>query len=423
MRRLSPLQIVCLFLSASLPLAACNPAGQEIPGERQEPPVVPLDGMATGENVLVVYNDYADDAYDNDTNGNGTCDGLEVAEYYARARDIPEGNILGLKFKWHGAQFQNILQSSMLGDETSQYSSDRDFPINELRNHLAENDAEGRICYIVLTKGVPLRVLEAAGKVTMSVDMALAVLFDEDIFDPRAHNPYYRADSDYTLDSRFPAYRCENPAARIDYLVTRLDGYTVDEVKGMIDRSAAADRTGERTWILDDHEKRWLDGSGTYYDRLKSAYENLTSRGYRVNPEPWEESNSWVTTNDGPVIGYVSHGWWAGMPSRYITSVLDFELSAGAVFSSYESFNGNDFHSPDLQFQGRIAEWVRIGGSGGVANVAEPYTDTVVDESVFITAYAEGYQLADAAYMGLRYLGWMQVVVGDPLTCISEHCS
>ena len=412
-----------LLVFTFLAVAACNLTGEDLSRAQETPFPVAPETTATGKNVLIVYNDYTNESFDNDTNGNGILDGLEVAEFYADIRGVPAENILGLTFKWNSNQFYNILQSEMLRPETSRDEFGHEPPVNALRNHLAENDPEGRIRYIVLTKGVPLRVLERAGKVSMSVDMTLAVLFNEEIFEPETPNPYYYVDPDYTLEYRFLPHTYENSYTRLDYIVTRLDGYTVTEIKEMIQRSAAANTTGECAWVIDDHPERRLDGADTNYDRMEKAYHALTSKGYPVDPDPWEEGGAWIVTSSNPVIGYVSHGWWAGMPNRYITQVLDFELSPGAVFSSYESFNGSNFYTPEFQFQGKIAEWIRVGGSGGVANVAEPYTHSVVDESVFFPSYAEGYLLGDAAFMGLPYLGWMQVVVGDPLTCISENCT
>jgi hypothetical protein len=57
-----------------------------------------------------------------------------------------------------------------------------------------------------------------------------------------------------------------------------------------------------------------------------------------------------------------------------------------------------------------------MGGTGGIGNVYEPYSDACGDESIIFAEYVHcGRNLAEALYKGLRRVSWVEVVIGDPL--------
>ena len=118
------------------------------------------------------------------------------------------------------------------------------------------------------------------------------------------------------------------------YLVTRLDGYTVVDVKGMIDRAIIADSSGNGYWVVDDHPKTGAYLSG---DNIDEAYLELEKLGQDIIPNPWEVSSSWITENAaGSVIGYTSWGVHSSMPDGYYSNTLNFNYLPGAISSTYE---------------------------------------------------------------------------------------
>ena len=62
-----------------------------------------------------------------------------------------------------------------------------------------------------------------------------------------------------------------------------------------------------------------------------------------------------------------------------------------------------------------LAEMLREGASGGMANVDEPWSNYVGDPGYLFPRYAQGYTFAESAYMSLPGIGWQEVAVGDPL--------
>jgi len=58
---------------------------------------------------------------------------------------------------------------------------------------------------------------------------------------------------------------------------------------------------------------------------------------------------------------------------------------------------------------------IREGVTGISAHVAEPYLDATVRPEVLFPAYVQGLNLAESFYLGIPFLSWQTVVVGDPL--------
>jgi hypothetical protein len=99
---------------------------------------------------------------------------------------------------------------------------------------------------------------------------------------------------------------------------------------------------------------------------------------------------------------------------------LNFTYANGAVFNSLESFNGNSMNPLyRVNNQGMISEFISKGGSGGSCTCYEPYSSGISNSSFYFPAYAMGYGMVDAAYMGISRLGWKNIVIGDPLTAIA----
>jgi len=102
----------------------------------------------------------------------------------------------------------------------------------------------------------------------------------------------------------------------------------------------------------------------------------------------------------------------------------------GAVFSSIESFNAVTLFSDVTTggtAQGKIVDFLAIGGTGAIGHAFEPYSDAIVDNEFFFynllaDANGDGYadmSYGEAAFTALPYLSWSEVVLGDPLMRIA----
>jgi uncharacterized protein (TIGR03790 family) len=105
----------------------------------------------TSENVLLVLNEASPVS-------------MDVGKYYAQKRGIPQSNILRIK--------------TSAEDSISREDFERQID-SPIASWLTRNFAQDRILYIVLTKGVPLRVSGTSGidGTVASVDSELTLLY------------------------------------------------------------------------------------------------------------------------------------------------------------------------------------------------------------------------------------------------------
>lgn len=361
---------------------------------------------ATPDEVVVIYNN----SYTNDSDSNGVQDSLQVANYYRDARLIPNQNVIGISATTTEAISRSV------------YNTEIKTPIESA---LTSAGIASSTKYIVLVKGVPLKIKDSNpatgdfGDINSSdyssVDSALCLLFQNQHTPSVLANPYYN-DPGTSKDYRFKNGFYGNSTVRLNYLVTRLDGYSLIDVINMIDNSVLAYTSSTKHFILDDHNKDY-DSFSLTYSKLKAI------SGVTVNPDPWSDTTSFITTSTEAVIGYASHGFHAGMPQNYYSSTLSLlNWSPGAVSVTYESYNALSLINPAINNgHGQLASFIAQGGSGGIGNVYEPYASAIAKENIWAPAYALGYNWADAAYMSMAYLDWVNVVLGDPLMVISDN--
>ena len=202
---------------------------------------------ATGRNVLVVANA-------------GNADSVRIAEYYCRKRAIPEAQLLRL---------------TALGPDPADGIDRGDFERTiqaPIAAWLAQQQAQDRIHFIVLTKGIPLRINGGKDESSAaSVDSELSLLYrrltgEQVALAGPLPNPYFLGAK--PLSEARPFTR----EASSLYLVTRLDGFTPADVIGLIDRAASPSTDGR--FLLDgkasftDAGNEWLRQSA---DRLRAA--------------------------------------------------------------------------------------------------------------------------------------------------------
>jgi uncharacterized protein (TIGR03790 family) len=179
-----------MFAPLLLLLAACS---------RPSPEVAPFPVAAP--HLLVVVNATSSDS-------------VQLGKYYATKRHIPNSSI--------------VLLSADTAEETSMaaYRSDIEGPVKDaLKAHPGTD-------YIVLTKGVPIRIHEGG----YSVDAFLASM--------ELSAPVTTALDDKAIEERRTPYFEKNQTFHHAdfgmYLVTRLDGYTYDDARALVDRSMAS---------------------------------------------------------------------------------------------------------------------------------------------------------------------------------------
>lgn len=205
------------------------------------------------------------------------------------------------------------------------------------------------------------------------------------------------------------------------YLVARLTGYTAAEAIAALNRGGTIPIVRQGVTFVIDRDDQSLDDDAPYSQGVDfpEARDVLTAAGFSVI---YDETDAvFVTTAPLPVLGYAGYGRNHNpftVPATYVLTWLSFSLSPGAVFNTYESFNGRyweDWRPHDTL--GQAADWIRIGGTLALAHVWEPLTFSVADnEILYDRMLNRGWTFVEAAYASLPVLSWQNIVVGDPLT-------
>lgn len=350
----------------------------------------------TGANVLVVVNA-------------ASADSVRIAEYYAGKRAVPAEQVLKL---------EGLEADPPDGIDRPQFERLIQAPI---ARWLARNQAQDRILFIVLIKGIPLRINEGnLSRSAASVDSELTLLYRRMAGEtvPLAGpipNPYFLGDRPIAEAARFTR------EAQSIYLVTRLDGYTVDDVIGLVDRGAAPESTGR--FVLDG-KASWTDKGNEW---LREAADRLKAAGLPDDRVVFDASATVLTDLDD-VLGYYS--WGSNDPAiRRRTFGLSFR--PGAIGGMFVSTDGRTFREPPAEWvvgnwndrskwhagspQSLAGDLIREGITGVAGHVSEPLLGHTIRPNVLFPAYFSGFSLAEAFYLAMPSLGWMTVVVGDPL--------
>jgi uncharacterized protein (TIGR03790 family) len=395
-----------------LSLSACKSAQASISPTNAAAP--------TPSQVLVVYN--SNITTDSDTNiCPSTQESQCLAQYYANARGIPAVNVVGIAATTtSGADVEEITKND--------YINTIETPLETYLSTATSSDGtllKNKIRDIVLMKGIPLKINDGSGK---SVDMSVVQLFTPYVSGSFVSNPYFGADTQFTGAYRFIPNTFSQNGYSLNYLVTRLDGQSVADVKGMIDRSIAADTSGQKSFVIDDSQNNTY---GRAADRAL-ADSTLRSFGYK---DVYDTTSAILTTasiiassssTTDPMIGYSSDGVHASnVPMSgniYFNEIANNGLYAnGAVANTFESYSGLSVATNNCGGQNCISNFIHAGGSGGFGEVYEPYSIAIPFENIWMPAYARGYTWAEAAYMGVPFINWQTIVLGDPLMTINSN--
>ncbi len=349
------------------------------------------------DNVLVVFNDMSPIS-------------IETAMFYKRARGLENKNLFTIK--------------TYPREEVSRIIFDKDIK-EPIKRYLIENSMQDTILYIITTKGVPLKISGSGGRNGdhAAVDSELALLYREMIYGDffkkgKINNPYFN------VDPLFFGTRYFNHRDFDIYLVTRLTGFTIEDIKGLIKRGTGGLKTNPNNGSFIFDQKGDKENPGDLW--LKQAADLLKERQHTAKLE----GTAHFLNSMENVMGYA--GWGSNDPN-YFGRFLRNKYLDGALATNYVSSNGRTFHEPPKSWspgnfgnkenyfygspQSLAGDFIREGITGVCCNVYEPYLDACVRPNILFPAYTMGYNLAESFYMATKYLSWQTTIVGDPLCC------
>lgn len=313
----------------------------------------------------------------------GDSSSISLARHYAERRSLPEGRVLEVDVP------------------ASEEIPRRDYEErieNPVRAFLAGAGLTDSIDFIVLMRGIPLRIRQGA----LAVDASLGAmdLGIEPVLNRRGNlrslaNPYHgRREHFHRAEYGF-------------YLVTRLDGYTFEDARALIDRSLAA-RPARGPFLLDLDPGRDQPGYREINTALRGAA--LFLRGLHRDVV-LDESASFARS-DRALAGYYS--WGSNDASFDPAAYRSLRFLPGAIAETAVSTSGRTFR-PTEGGQSLTADLIAQGVTGAKAYVSEPLSVALCRADILFERYVSGYTLAESFYMATPLLQWKDVVIGDPL--------
>ncbi len=331
----------------------------------------------------------------------------QISEYYVRQRSVPLANLCRIQ-----ASTQEVISRE-------EYVRTVDAAVAQC---LKSGGMVERIHYIVLTQGVPLRIRATVKGGTMesdaaSVDSELVMLYARlhgvpSVVAGPAANPYYRQQTQPFAHPQVPMY-----------LVTRLAAYTVDQVKRMIDHSVEAGRDSQ--WLRRGKVALDLsfndDAPGNSW--LRNAMLKLNEGQVIFDASPK------VLTGLPEIIAYA--GWGSNDKARK-QRFLGLKWLPGSIATEFVSTNARTFLPPPEDWtlgdwktkeswfagspQSLTADYLAEGATAATGHVDEPYLEATPHPDELLPAYVkQGRTLAEAFYLSIPYVSWMNICAGDPL--------
>lgn len=313
---------------------------------------------------------------------------VQIGDYFKQQRNIPDINVVHL----HTVATEGVSRT--------EFTNNIRTPIE---NHLISNNLKDSINYIVTTKGVPLTVSDTAEAVNQELMLILgpyASSIGTGGSYAYSYSPYSGKDEKFS-HAKFGIY-----------LTTRLDGYSWDDIKALIDRSNISVTADNGTFILDVDPGRDGGVYQEYNDYMRQAAPLLRAKGYNV---VLDETTTFLT-NQQNVLGYFSWGSNDGHDTN--NAIPGNTYVNGAIGDTLVSTSARSFNYPPSYGQSLIADLIHEGISGVSGYVSEPYTTAIAMPQILFVRYTSGYNLADSFGMATRLFQWKQVLIGDPKTVI-----
>ncbi|MBK7644927.1 MAG: TIGR03790 family protein [Planctomycetes bacterium] len=293
--------------------------------------------------------------------------------------------------------------------------------------------ARPQIDFVVLTKGIPIRLTGAPGLgmdgKQPSVDSWIAAFGYEKLATAQRvalHDTDFHGNA---YVNRF--WKSTRPFSHRDfggYLVTRLDGYTVADAKALVTRSLAAEARKPEGEILLDAcagfgfesadaqpvsippgvEKVEELSTASFNTDLVEAATLLEKRGQRVR---LDKKSRFVGSNE-PLAGYAS---WGSNDLQYaVDRYHELRFVPGALVETAVSTSARTFLATKGG-QSLIADLLAQGATGAKGYCDEPLVQAVASPTILFERYLRGWTLAESYYAASRLVGWEDIVIGDPI--------
>jgi len=338
-------------------------------------------------------------------------DSVTLATFYAQERGIARDHLVGLECSTEEEISREEYDATIAKPLRDVFKTRQWWTMHETPEH-KKIVTSSTIHFVAVIKGVPLKIRPTetyAGETPgpgpigkrneASVDSELTLLaFFPNRISGEIPNPYFQ---------NFRAIgNVENGTL---LLVCRLDAPTAATVRGMIVDSIAAEKSG--LWgraYVDSAHNTGGGGMGMGDEWLAE----ITAQFHKAGIPVIYEDTPAIFPEGYPMTDCaLYYGWYAGGISGPFTDA-NFRFVPGAIAVHIHSFSASTLRDPKSNW---VAPLVSKGAAASLGNVYEPYLQLTPHLDIFNDRLLHGFTFAESAYMSIRVLSWMSVMVGDPL--------
>ncbi|HUJ42533.1 MAG TPA: TIGR03790 family protein [Opitutaceae bacterium] len=338
---------------------------------------------------------------------------VELARYYAARRRVPSANIIALRMpedetigwpEFIAAIYQPLQDALVARGWIDAMASSLTDGLGRKRYAVFDH----RISYLVVCRGVPLRVSHEPRFYADEPRLAVREEF-------RTNRG--AVDSELTLLAHGtyningwvpnPLFRVERPPAFASepvVKVTRLDGPTETAARRLVDHALE----GERSGLLGRY---YIDLRGPHPDGeqwLERTAGLLRDLGFDGDVRRESGPRPAGARFDAPVLYF---GWYASDLNGPMAR-NGFQFPPGAIALHIHSDSARTLRSATAGWCGPL---VARGVTATFGNVFEPYLQLTLEPPLLVRALAAGKTLGDAACYATPALSWQTIVIGDPL--------
>lgn len=339
-------------------------------------------------------------------------DSKKLAETYRKARNIPEGNLIGLPMPNVSTMSRSDFEKTILSPLRKEFDTRKWWSRKE-QDKGQKIPIENKIKALVTVRGVPLRVSptpESAAKAATiqpaeggnpvlardeaSVDSELAMFGVEGL--PSAgvlQNLYFKADKSIS-ELNFPFL----------LLVSRIDGSSFEVCERIIRDVQEAEKTGLWGRAYVDIANKFPQGD----EWLETVVKSNLEAGIPTVVDRFEETypKNYPMTDAASYFGW--YDWHINGP--FLNS--RFRFKKGAVAVHIHSFSAEQLGDPMKNWSAAL---LQRGAAVTVGNVYEPYLHLTHDLGILQDRLLKGYSWAEACWMAMPVCSWQGIVLGDPL--------
>jgi uncharacterized protein (TIGR03790 family) len=340
----------------------------------------------------------------------------ELAFYYAKQRNIPLDNLIGLDVSKSGHISRDQYQKSIEGPLRRHFTHNRWWKLTKTNDgFIIPSDTKIRL--LVCMYGVPfgikqvaipeeekknLHIIQKSNRA--SVDCELNTFGIQKLPTQGAvPNPYFKQNLTFSSDQKLIPY----------VMVGRIDGPSADIAKRLIDDAIATEKQGlwgmcyldkalkgggykiGDEWLENIYQLNWKKGIPTVIDRNKQTY---------LSNYPMRDAALY-------------YGWYTSHKNGPLLDP-DFSFKRGAVAMHLHSFSATNLRNPEKHWVGPL---LKAGAAATVGNVFEPYLHLTHHFDILNERLLEGYTFIEAATMAIPAFSWMNVSIGDPLYQPFKH--